>query len=107
MLGGSVYPGRWLVAAFFILAGLSAVVVVLWLAFAEDAALMCDLGEASSVFGDADRSWLPPGTTCTWDASGVQHVDSPDLARFAVVAMALLGVPVGLYLRRLIRAQLS
>jgi hypothetical protein len=103
MLGGSAYPGRWLVATFFVLAGLSAAVVVLWLAFAEDAALMCDLGEASSVFGNADRSWLPPGAMCTWDAGGVQHVDSPDLSRLAVLAMALLGVPLGLYLRRLLR----
>lgn len=99
----SAYPGRWLVAASFTLAGLSAALVVLWLALGNDALLMCDLGEASSRWGSADRSWLPPGTTCRWNLNGTEHVDRPDLARLAVLAMALLGVPLGLYLRRLLR----
>jgi hypothetical protein len=102
MLRSSGYPGRWLVAASFVLAALSAAVVVLWLALGNDT-LMCDFGEASSLFGSADRSWLPPGTTCTWNVNGIEHVDNPDLSRFAVVAMALLGVPLGLYLRPLLR----
>lgn len=103
MFGSSAYPGRWLVAASFVLAALSAALVVLWLALGNDAILMCDFGEASSLFGSADRSWLPPGTTCSWNVSDIEHVDSPDPSRFAVLAMALLGVPLGLYLRRLLR----
>jgi hypothetical protein len=35
--------------------------------------------------------------------NGIEHVDSPDSSRFAILAMALLGVPLGLYLRRLLR----
>ncbi len=104
MFRSSVYPGRWLVAASFVLAALSAAVVVLWLALGNDATVMCDFGEASSLFGSADRSWLPPGTTCSWTVNGIEHVDSPDSSRFVVLAMALLGVPLGLYLRRLIRS---
>jgi hypothetical protein len=96
-------PGRWLVAGSFVLAALSAALVVLWLALGNDAILMCDFGEASSLFGSADRSWLPPGTTCSWNVNGIEHVDSPAPSRFAVLAVALLGLPLGLYLRRLLR----
>ena len=102
MLRSFAYPGRWLVAASFVLAALSAAVVVVWLALGNDT-LMCDFGEASSFYGAAERSWLPPGTTCTWNANGIEHVDSPDPSRLAVVAMALFGVPLGRYLRRLLR----
>ena len=102
MLGSPGYPGRWLVAASFVLAALSAALVLLWLAFGNDT-LLCDFGEASSFYGVAERSWLPPGTTCTWTANGIEHVDSPDPSRFAVVAMALFGVPLGRYLSRLLR----
>jgi opacity protein-like surface antigen len=103
MLRSSGYPGRWLVAVSFVLAALSAAVVAVWLALGNDATLMCDFGEASSLFGSADRTWLPPGTTCSWNVNGIEHVDSPDPSRFAVLAMALLGVPLGLYLRRVLR----
>ena len=103
MLRSSAYPGRWLVTTSFVLAALSAAVVVVWLALGNDTS-RCDFGEASSLYGVAERSWLPPGTTCTWSANGVEHVDSPDPSRFAVVAMAIFGVPIGLYLRRLVRA---
>jgi hypothetical protein len=99
----SAYPGRWLVAASFTLAGLSAALVVWWLALGTDAMLMCDLGEGASVWGSADRSWLPPGTTCRWNVNGAEHIDRPDPARFVILAMALLGVPLALYLRRLLR----
>jgi len=102
MLRSSAYPGRWLVATSFVLAALSAAWVALWLALGNDTT-MCDFGEASSFFGVTERSWLPPGTTCTWNVNGLKHVDSPDPSRFAVPAMALLGVPLGLYLRRLLR----
>jgi hypothetical protein len=102
MSRSSGYPGRWLVGTSFLLAAISAVVVLLWLTVGNDP-LMCDFGEASSLYGTADRSWLPPGTTCTWEMNGIAHVDSPEPARFAVLAMALLGVPLGLYLRRLLR----
>lgn len=98
----SAYPGRWLVAASFVFAALAAAVVVLWLALGADA--ICDFGLASSVFGTADWNWFPPGTTCTWTLGGVEHVDSPEWSRFAVLAVALGGVPLGLYLRRLLRA---
>jgi hypothetical protein len=98
----SAYPGRWLVAASFVLSALSAAIVVLWLALGNEAMLMCDLGEASSQWGSADLSWLPPGTTCRWNVNGIEHVDGPDPSRFVVLAMAILGVPLGLYLRRLL-----
>jgi hypothetical protein len=34
--------------------------------------------------------------------NGIEHVDSPDPSRLAVLAMALFGVPLGLYLRGLL-----
>lgn len=64
---------------------------------------MCDFETASSFWGTAERSWLPPGTTCTWEVNGYRHVDSPDPSRFAVLAMALLGAPLGLFIRRALR----
>lgn len=97
------YRGRWLVRSSFVLAGLSAALVVGWLVLATDRVLMCDLGEASSRWGDAERTWLPPGTTCTWWLDGTPHTDRPDASRLAVLAMALFGVPLGLYLRGLLR----
>lgn len=103
MFGSSGYRGRWLVSAAVVSAAISATAVAFWLSLGTDASLMCDFGEGSSFVGSAERNWLPPGTTCTWYAKGIKHVDSPDPARFAVLAMALFGVPLGLYLRRLLR----
>ena len=45
----------------------------------------------------------PPGITCSWTVNGIGHVDRREPSRFAVLAVAVLGVPLGLYLRRLLR----
>ncbi|MDQ3902008.1 MAG: hypothetical protein M3319_16730, partial [Actinomycetota bacterium] len=59
----------------------------------------------SSVFGQASRSWLPPGTTCTYDLSDyglpTNVVIRPTPLRLAVVG-ALVGLPALLHLRRLL-----
>ncbi len=61
-------------------------------------ALSCELTPGSSVYGRADRSWLPPGATCTYPPaatgrSGVLVVGPPPW-RLAVVAVAGAGVAV-------------
>ncbi|GAB6983950.1 hypothetical protein [Nocardioides pyridinolyticus] len=101
MSSPSAYPGRWLVGTSYALAALSAAIIVFWLWTAESS-LRCDFAMASSFYGTAERTWLPPGTTCSWHAADTEHVDRPDPARLAVVAMALCGVPLGRYLRRLL-----
>jgi hypothetical protein len=67
----------------------------------------CELAPGSSVFGDPTRSWLPPGTTCTYDLSGFglpEHVViRPSPARLVVVVLAVLGLPLLHHLRRLLR----
>lgn len=67
----------------------------------------CELAPGSSVFGEASRSWLPPGTTCTYDVSSsglpVEVVTTPSPLRLVVVAVVLIGPPVLLHLRRLLR----
>lgn len=97
------YPGRWLVAASFALAGLSTAPVVLWLALGIDAMLMCDPGEAWSQGGPVDRSLVAARHNCRWNVSGTEHVDNPDPARFAVVAMGVTRRTSAGYLRRLLR----
>ncbi|QIK65145.1 hypothetical protein G7072_01270 [Nocardioides sp. HDW12B] len=99
------YPGRWLVGSSYVLGAVSLLLVALWLLFAEDSSLMCDFETASSFWGTAERSWFPPGTTCTWEIEGFRHVDRPDPSRLAVLAMAVAGIPLGRHLRRLLRPE--
>ncbi len=101
------YPGRWLVASSYALAGVSLVLVALWLLLGEDKSLMCNFETASSFWGTAERSWFPPGTTCTWEVGGYRHVDRPDPSRLAVLAMGAAGIPLGRYLRRVLRPRSS
>ncbi|MFB9313400.1 hypothetical protein [Nocardioides plantarum] len=103
------YPGRWLVNASFVGWGLCALLVVAYLApWGVDDMTDCALSSGASAFGEASRSWLPPGVTCTWDlANGAQYVDRPPLLRLLVVAMAVVGPLVSLYLRRVLRSEVA
>jgi hypothetical protein len=99
------YPGRWLVNVSFALWAFCALLVVAWMAPWGVDDVSCQLEPGSSLFGEATRSWLPPGTTCTWNdlRPGLQHVDSPSPVRLLVVAMAVLGPFASTYVRRLLR----
>lgn len=108
----NAYAGRWL-----IIAGVAgwALCVLYVLACLVSPSIVgdagCELAPGSSVFGEASRSWLPPGTTCTYDLSDYglpdEVVIGPSPLRLAVVAGALTGGPVVLYLRRLLRTRHS
>jgi hypothetical protein len=58
----------------------------------------CELTPGGSVFGVATRSWVPPGTTCTYDLSqyGITGdvVIGPSPLRLLFVAPALIGLPL-------------
>jgi hypothetical protein len=101
------YAGRWLINASFVLWALAAAVVVWWWADPLNLANSCDLSGSSSVFGEASRSWLPPGTTCTWEINGIEHIDSPSHLRTLVLTTSLLGPFVSAYLRRLLMREPS
>ncbi|SHG87058.1 hypothetical protein [Geodermatophilus nigrescens] len=65
----------------------------------------CELTRGSSVYGEASRSWLPPGTRCTYEAGpstglAEELVVDPPARRLAVVAVAVAGGPALLVLRR-------
>jgi hypothetical protein len=100
----SSYPGRWLVVLGLVLW----VVSVLYLAacLAGPSLLggtACELAPGSSVFREASRSWLPPGTTCTWELGGYgRHVEGPSPLRLVVVVWALAGWPLTRYLHGLL-----
>ena len=100
------YPGRWLVRLGYAAWVVSVAYVLACLA-APSMFGGCELTPGSSVFGDATRSWLPPGTTCTYDLSGYglseNFVTRPSPVRLVVVAMALTGFPLLQYLRRLLK----
>ena len=71
-------------------------------------------GPRSSLYGEASRSWLPPGRTCEYDLRGL-GVDypgtfvtfSPSPLRLVFVAMAIAGVPLLRYLSRMLRRSAS
>jgi hypothetical protein len=100
------YRGRWLVLASFVLWALCAFVVVAWLSPLGVADTDCEFAAGSSRYGEASRSLLPPGTTCTYpDLRGLPaHIDSPSSVRLLVVAMAVVGPFVSAYMRRVLRA---
>ncbi len=104
----NAYAGRWLVVSGFGGWALCVLYVVACLAAPSvvgDAG--CELAPGSSVFGQASRSWLPPGTTCTYDLSAhglpADVVIGPSPLRLAVLGGALAGLPVLVHLRRLLR----
>lgn len=71
----------------------------------------CELTPGSSSFGEATRSWIPPGTTCTYDLSGYGIAtppggrSSPLCPVFMVVAV--FGLPVLMYVTRAMRNPIS
>lgn len=99
------YPGRWLVILGFAATVLSVLYVVACLAAPSlSGDVSCELTPGSSVFGEATRSWLPPGRTCTYDLTEYgRYVSSPSPLRLVVVAAAIVGLPATAYLSRLLR----
>lgn len=103
----SWYPGRWLVTVGCVVWGVAVLYLAACLVSPSLAgAAGCELAPGSSVFGDASRSWLPPGTTCTYDLSGyglpADVVVDPSPLRFAVVGVVLAGPPALLHVHRLL-----
>lgn len=100
------YPGRWLVVLGYVGWVLCVLLVVACLV-APSGSTTCDLSPGASIFGEASRSWLPPGTTCTWDLSlyGLSSnvVDRPSPLRLVVVVAALVGLPLVRYVARLLK----
>lgn len=60
----------------------------------------CPLTPASSVYGTAEWSWLPPGRTCTWQLPGGTHADAPSPARVGIALLFILWGGSLLVLRR-------
>ncbi len=54
----------------------------------------CELAPGTSVYGDADWSWFPPGVECTYDEDSLgrvaRHIDSPSLDRLAIALVLML-----------------
>lgn len=66
--------------------------------------LTCELSAGGSVFGEATRNWIPPGTTCSYDLGEYgPYVTGPSSARLLVVAVAIGGLPLIGYIARLLR----
>ncbi len=102
------YPGRWLVTLGYVLWVASvAYVLACWASPWVYGNVGCEFGRGTSVYGDATRSWLPPGTTCTYDLSAFGLPDhyqyGPSPVRLLVVAMALTGFPLLRYLGGLLK----
>lgn len=60
----------------------------------------CPLTPTSSLYGTAEWSWLPPGSTCTWEVPGGTHTDAPSSARVGIVILFILWGGSLLVLRR-------
>lgn len=99
------YPGRWLIILGYVLWVASVVYVVACLAAPSMVGESgCELTPGGSVYGEASRSWFPPGTTCTWELRGYGHyVTSPSPVRLIFVGVALAGLPLVRYLSGLLR----
>lgn len=101
----SSYPGRWLVTLGFVAWVASVLYVVACLAAPSVlGGVGCELSPGNSVLGEASRSWIPPGTTCTYNL-GVygRYVSRPAPVRLVVVAAALAGLPLLRYLGRVLK----
>lgn len=108
----NAYAGRWLVTTGIVGWALSALyVIACWASPSIVGDAGCELGSGSSAFGDASRSWLPPGTTCTYDLSNYDLpsdvVVGPSPLRLLVLGAALAGLPVLMYLRGILRNRQS
>lgn len=109
------YPGRWLVTLGYVVWAASVVYVAACLAAASlFSDLSCELVPGSSSYGEASRSWLPPGGTCTHDlrgagakVSGSFVTTSPSPLRLVFVAITIAGVPVLRHLSRLLKRSAS
>ncbi len=99
------FPGRWLVIGSLAIWFLAVLTTAAWLiAPAAADSVTCELSAGGSVFGEASRSWIPPGTTCTYDLGEYgRYVTGPAPARLIVVAVALVAPPVIWHLTRLLR----
>ena len=86
-----------------VLWALCVLVTLAWLA--GPAVAVCELVPGSSVLGEASRSWLPPGTTCTYElpigpGEPVVFVERPSALRLVVVGVVVAGPLAGWLLRR-------
>lgn len=98
------YPGSWLVltgtalwilAVVYLAAVLAAPSVFDWTS--------CELIEGESIHGRAERSWLPPGTTCTYSLPQYgRYTTEPTPLGSVVVVAALLAPGILIYLHRLL-----
>jgi hypothetical protein len=103
------YPGRWLVTLGYVVWVGSVVYVAACLVAASLLGdLSCELVPGSSLYGEASRSWLPPGRTCTYDLSAIGSelpgsfvTTTPSPLRLVFVAIAIAGLPLLRYLSRL------
>lgn len=73
-----------------------AVSLVAWVTYLGLEAVVhtCEFASDTSIFGDADWIWFPPGVECTYHADAVgsfaHHVDSPSVDRLGIAAVLLL-----------------
>lgn len=104
----TAYAGRWLIITGIVGWALCALyVLACWASPSIVGDSGCELAPGSSVFGDASRSWLPPGTTCTYDLSDyglpADVAIAPSPLRLLVLGATLAGLPVLVYLRQVLR----
>lgn len=62
----------------------------------------CELVATTSVYGEPVWSWLPPGTTCVYEAVELggeigPHVDAPPLDRLGIALMLFVLWPLSLH----------
>lgn len=102
------YPGRWLVAVVVLLWAVSVLyVIACLLAPTVIGEAGCELAPGTSIYGSASRSWLPPGTTCTYNLTDAQvpaenYVVAPSTERLLLVAVAIMGLPLAYHLHRVL-----
>ena len=86
-----------------VLWALGVLLTLAWLV--APAVAVCELVPGSSVLGEASRSWLPPGTTCTYElpigpGEPVVFVERPSALRLVVLGGVVVGPLAGWLLRR-------
>lgn len=83
---------RLVVAMWLCMLGVWILITAAQWAFSSDTD--CELSPGSSVYGVAERSWLPPGQTCTYDLEqpGLESFETdPGAASFALPAALIAG----------------
>ena len=108
LLRVDVYPGRWIIVLGYVVTVVCATVVIVWLVAPSFAgAHTCLPIWDSGQYGDPSRSWVPPGTACTFHgrASGMQIdiVDRPTAWRLVPLLVAVTGFPLTRHLHHLLR----